>query len=213
MELPVLLQLRELGAALATGLALGLAYDCLRPLGRGRLLTACADFLYALLSLAALLTFALYAGRGRLRIFALFGIAGGMSVWFWVWSGLFRRVRDGVLHALALPFSLTLRGCRRIGKNIFYICKKCVDFAGKYAKIIFSIKTDRVRLQKGGGSVAFQENFISDQASASDRRSLRRLHARPAPGSHSDRPSDRFRSGGAGRLRRAGQRPAQTGSR
>ncbi len=125
MELPVLLQLRELGAALATGLALGLAYDCLRPLGRGRLLTACADFLYALLSLAALLTFALYAGRGRLRIFALFGIAGGMSVWFWVWSGLFRRVRDGVLHALALPFSLTLRGCRRIGKIIFYICKKC----------------------------------------------------------------------------------------
>ena len=64
MELPVLLQLRELGAALATGLALGLAYDCLRPLGRGRLLTACADFLYALLSLAALLTFALW-DRGR----------------------------------------------------------------------------------------------------------------------------------------------------
>ena len=70
MELPVLTQLRELLYALAVGAGLGLCYDLLRPLRRGRWTTGLTDLIYCLLTLATLLGFALYAGRGRLRLFA-----------------------------------------------------------------------------------------------------------------------------------------------
>lgn len=90
MELPVSLQLRELGWALALGAALGLVYRLLRPLRRGRYLTAAADLVYGLCVLTALLGFALYAGRGRLRLFAVAGIAlsGGLCLCA---TGLFRK--------------------------------------------------------------------------------------------------------------------------
>ncbi len=83
MELPVSLQLRELGYALALGAALGLLYEQLRPLRRGRFLTAAADLIYVLVVFVSLLGFALYAGRGRLRLFALAGMAlsGGLCLW------------------------------------------------------------------------------------------------------------------------------------
>lgn len=82
MELPVRLQLQELGWALALGAALALVYELLRPLRRGRSLTAAADLVYGLAVLIALLGFSLYAGRGRLRLFALAGMAlsGGLCL-------------------------------------------------------------------------------------------------------------------------------------
>ena len=92
MELPVILQLRELGLALAFGAIAGLVYDLLRPLRQGRWSTWTADALYALLLLLSLLLFALYAGRGRLRLFALIAMALSGSLWLWKISPLFRRM-------------------------------------------------------------------------------------------------------------------------
>lgn len=90
MELPVSLQLRELLLALAFGLGFGVLYELLRPLRRGRVSTAAADGLYVLTALAALLTFALYAGRGRLRLFALAAMAVSGSLWL-LFSRLLRK--------------------------------------------------------------------------------------------------------------------------
>lgn len=108
MELPVLLQLQELLWALALGAGLGLLYDLLRPLRHGQWRTALTDALYALLLLIALMLFALYAGRGRLRLFALaaMGCTGGL--WLWLVSPLFRcleRVRLRISRRLVCRVS------------------------------------------------------------------------------------------------------------
>ncbi len=92
MELPVLLQLRELLLALALGTGLGLLYDLLRPLRHGRWKTAFTDALYTLLLFTALMLFALYAGRGRLRLFALAAMGCSGGLWLWLVSPLFRRI-------------------------------------------------------------------------------------------------------------------------
>ena len=81
MELPVSLQLRELGWALALGAGLGLLQDLLRPLRRGPVTAALADLLFCLVLLVSLLVFTLYAGRGRLRIFALAALFLSGSLW------------------------------------------------------------------------------------------------------------------------------------
>lgn len=91
MELPVALQLRELGLALGTGVLFGLLYDLLRPLRRGRVSTALADLLYSLALLAGLLLFALYAGRGRLRLFAPAAMGLSGALWLGLVSPLLRR--------------------------------------------------------------------------------------------------------------------------
>lgn len=92
MELPVLLQLRELGLALATGAAFALFYDLLRPLRRGRALTTLLDLLYVLTVSVCLLFFALYAGRGRLRLFALAAMAVSGSLCLWAAGALRKRL-------------------------------------------------------------------------------------------------------------------------
>ena len=94
MELPVLLQFQELLWALALGAGLGLLYDLLRPLRHGRWRTALTDALYVLLMLSALMLFALYAGRGRLRLFALAGMGCAGGLWLWLVSPLLRRLED-----------------------------------------------------------------------------------------------------------------------
>jgi len=92
MELPVALQLRELELALALGLGLAWSYELLRPLRRGRVSTALTDGLWCLLLLLSLLGFALWAGRGRLRIFAAaaMGLSGGL--WLGLISPILRRI-------------------------------------------------------------------------------------------------------------------------
>ena len=84
MELPVSLQLRELLLALALGAGFAAVYDLMRPLRRGPVLTAAADGIYVLAVLLSLLAFALYAGRGRLRLFALaaMAVSGSFFLWF-----------------------------------------------------------------------------------------------------------------------------------
>ena len=92
MELPVQVQLRELGWALALGAGMGLLNGLLRPVRWGKALTALADFLWCLILLIALLGFTIYAGRGRLRAAALLAMAlsGGL------WTGLFSALRKGL---------------------------------------------------------------------------------------------------------------------
>ena len=72
MELPVARQAVEFAWAAALGLALGCWYDVLRALRRRHpRLTIPADGLFCLTVLLVLLAFALYAGRGMLRLFAM----------------------------------------------------------------------------------------------------------------------------------------------
>ena len=111
MELPVALQLREFGWALLFGAGAGLAQDLLRPLRRGRVSTALADALYCLLLLLGLLLFALYAGRGRLRIFALAAMALSGGLWLRLVSPIFRRLETARRR-------LFQRSCRALKKSL-----------------------------------------------------------------------------------------------
>ena len=92
MELPVSLQLRELWTALAAGLGAALIYDLLAPLRRGKRSTMLADVLYSLLLLTGLLAFALWAGRGRLRLFALLAMGASGGLWLGLISPRLRRI-------------------------------------------------------------------------------------------------------------------------
>lgn len=98
MELPVALQLRELELALALGLGLAWSFELLRPLRRGRLSAALADGLWCVLLLLSLLGFALWAGRGRLRLFAAaaMGLSGGL--WLGLISPILRRFAGKIPH-------------------------------------------------------------------------------------------------------------------
>ena len=107
MELPVFLQLRELSWALALGAALGLCHDLLRPLRRGPRSTALADVLWCLLLFLSLLGFALYAGRGRLRLFAPAAMALSGGLWLRLCSPplrfLQRRLEQGLRKLTKKP--------------------------------------------------------------------------------------------------------------
>ena len=83
MELPVSLQLRELELALALGAGLAAVYTLLGLLRRGPVSTVAADLLYCLAVFLSLLAFGLYAGRGRLRLFALLamGLSGSLGLY------------------------------------------------------------------------------------------------------------------------------------
>ncbi len=97
MELPVSLQLRELELALAVGLGLAWSYELLRPLRRGRLTTALADGGWCLSVMLSLLGFALWAGRGRLRIFAAAAMALSGGLWLGLISPVLRRFGRKIL--------------------------------------------------------------------------------------------------------------------
>lgn len=100
MELPVGLQLRELGWALALGAGLGLLHDLLRPLRGAPWRTALADLLFCLLLFPALLAFALYAGRGRLRLFVPAAMACSGGLWLQLVSPRLRRLAQAAAGAL-----------------------------------------------------------------------------------------------------------------
>lgn len=113
MELPVAVQLRELGWALALGLGLGLLNELLRLLRRGRGGTALADLLWCLALLTALLAFPLYAGNGRLRAADLLamGLSGGL------WTAMISFVRR------------RYKNRRKNCKNFAKTAKKVLHFA------------------------------------------------------------------------------------
>jgi hypothetical protein len=110
MRLPVSLQLRELLLALAFGAGAGVLYDLLRPLRRGRLSTGLTDAAYCLLLFFGLLGFALYVGRGRLRLFAVgaSGLSGGL------WLTLSAALRKSLRKAAKKPKIF----CRKIKKSV-----------------------------------------------------------------------------------------------
>ena len=124
MELPVSTQAGELLAAWILGLLLGVSYDLLRPLRRGRITTALTDLLFCLLTTLSLLAFLLYAGRGRLRIFALFGMLAGASIWFLTGSRPLRRLGAVLGRLLGLPLRLLRAIPRKNSKKIEKIVRK-----------------------------------------------------------------------------------------
>ena len=93
MELPVQVQLRELGWALVLGVGMALLNGLLRPLRRGRARTALADGLWSLVLLAALSAFALYAGRGRLRAFAVLAMSLSGGLWTALSAAIRKRLK------------------------------------------------------------------------------------------------------------------------
>lgn len=121
MELPVSVQLRELLLALGVGAAFGLLNDLLRPLRRGRFSTALLDLLWCLCFLTALPLFAVYAGRGRLRLFALaaMGLSGGL--WLGLISPPLRRLQTGaerLLRSLMRRLRRSVHFLRKNRKNL-----------------------------------------------------------------------------------------------
>ena len=134
MELPVPLQLRELLWAVAAGAGFGLLYDLLGPLRRGRITGALTDLLYSLAVFCGLFFFTLYAGRGRLRIFAVFGICGGLGAYLWAWSGPIRTLRDLVCRALSAPFRWAAAGCRLLMKFFSKNAKKLLHLTKNMVK-------------------------------------------------------------------------------
>lgn len=103
MELPVTDQLAELAKALILGFLLGFCYDLIRPLRRGRASTACTDLLFCLLTLAALLAFTIYGGRGRLRIFGILGICLGAAGYFVLLSKGVVRLENSLIRIISAP--------------------------------------------------------------------------------------------------------------
>lgn len=131
MELPVRLQLRELGLALALGAGLGLWYDLLRPLRRGRVSTPLWDGFYCLSLLLSLLAFAVYAGRGRLRLFALGAMALSGGLWLRLCSPLVR----GLLHRVGGSLGTGLRSFKKFlkkRKKLVAIDEKSVTMSSRH---------------------------------------------------------------------------------
>ena len=108
-------QLLQLLGALLLGMALGPAYDLLRPPRRrsGRLAAALLDLLFALLAGAAAFLYAMGAGNGRLGVWELTASTLGFLMYFHLLSPLF--------YPLFSAFHETLR-------SIIGSCKKlCVE--------------------------------------------------------------------------------------
>lgn len=93
MELPVQLQLRELAWALAVGAGMALLNGLLRPLRRGRRSAALADGLWCAALTTALFSFALYAGRGRLRAVDALAMVLSGSLWTGLSAALRKRLK------------------------------------------------------------------------------------------------------------------------
>lgn len=124
MVLPVSTQAGELLAAGILGLLLGVCYDLLRPLRRGRVTTALTDLLFCVITTLSLLAFLLYGGRGRLRIFALLGMLAGASLWFLTGSRPLRRLGAALSRLLRLPLRRLSAFPRENSKKIEKIVRK-----------------------------------------------------------------------------------------
>ena len=116
MELPVSLQAAQFLWAAALGIALALFYDLLRALRRRHpRLTRPADALFCIVLLPALLLFALYAGRGRFRLFFYPAIFLGGALYFYALSPWILALFSRLGRALDRVFA----GFRSIFKNIY----------------------------------------------------------------------------------------------
>ena len=137
MELPVARQAVEFAWAAALGLALGCWYDVLRALRRRHpRLTVPADGLYCLTVLFALLAFALYAGRGMMRLFALLGMGLGAMLWFLTLSPLALRLFSAFWALLGKLLRLICAPVRGILKIFLIFFKKVFATARKWVTII-----------------------------------------------------------------------------
>lgn len=134
MELPVIIQLRELAAALLLGAVLGMWYDFLRPFRRGRASAVGADLLFSVTTLAALLAFTLYGGRGRLRIFALLGMCAGGTLYFLSVSRFLRRGWERLIRLISAPLRAGKRTIKIIAGKTKKFCRKSKKIVAKRKK-------------------------------------------------------------------------------
>ena len=125
MELPVGLQLAQLGWSVLLGAALCLFYDLL--CAQRRLcpaLTHLSDALFVLVLTLSLFGCTLYIGQGVLRVFMLVGMAGGAIICrktlgrllFPLWTALFRglfRLFRGIRRLRAISFRFFCAFCKK----------------------------------------------------------------------------------------------------
>ena len=104
MELPPLVQLMQLGAALGLGALLGLLYDLLRAVRRSLARRAWGfDLLYCLCCLAALFLLGMGCGEGQLRIFMAAAAALGVGLYLAIISPLLLPVLLRAANIILLP--------------------------------------------------------------------------------------------------------------
>lgn len=140
MENYVTVQLQQLGASIALGLAGGLVYDVLRSarlMDRSdRALTHLLDALFVALLGAGILWLALVVGQGELRLYMVTGLLLGIVAWFYLLSALLRPVWDFWASALLetgrllrrplLWLARQLKKTAATAKNLFSFWEKCV---------------------------------------------------------------------------------------
>ena len=88
-------QLEVFLQSILLGLAIGVAYDLLRPFRLRLPRTAWVlDCGYCLFAAAALFLFCLNRTQGQLRIYTLLGVCGGAALFFSLFSALLRPIWD-----------------------------------------------------------------------------------------------------------------------
>lgn len=85
-------QARALGMMAALGAALGLGYDLLGPMRRGRVSTAMADVLFGVLCAAGMTLTALLLRMNPFRLYAFAGVALGMGAYAATMGQILRRL-------------------------------------------------------------------------------------------------------------------------
>ena len=110
--------------AVLSGLAAGFLYDLLRSLRlrrrRSLLLTHLLDGLYVLFLGAVGLYLTLRVGGGELRLYLIFGAAGGALLWFSLLADFFRPLWDWWLDTVLSFFGFLWRPLARV----FALCRK-----------------------------------------------------------------------------------------
>ena len=125
MGLAISSQLRQLVLFAALGAALGLWYDLLSPLRRGRLLTAAADLLFALSALAGLFGMGQFSAEGALYLYMAACAAAGFALWLHLASPIVRR-------------GLRALGARIAGSSLAAAAEKARTRLKEYGKFLFS---------------------------------------------------------------------------
>lgn len=131
-------QAAALGLSALLGAALGLIYDILRLARRGArrvhasaVLTALCDLLFWLVSAASIFLFAMTVTGGVLRLYAIFGTAAGMTLWFLTLSPALLHVGDAIIAAAAAALRFIFTPLRLLCKFSGDCTKKLLRFIKK----------------------------------------------------------------------------------
>ena len=130
MALDLRRQALSILGALLLGLALGLAYDLLRPPreGKGRLLTALLDALFCLTAAIAAFLYAMRSSNGRLGFWELTASFAGFLLYLHLFSPVFLPYMQKAWHLMCTIIDLCKKftvKCQISAKKNFQKVRKC----------------------------------------------------------------------------------------